>query len=352
MLVLSKQKIIFSLFFLWITIFFVDNSYSKTYLSNEGVLKEAKLLVKTLFPDEQIKLRPVGSTIVVSGNISGAKVASQALEVLQEFFKSKRKKILNFMEIRDSQQVMMRVRIGEIKRNYLKGSKSTSIRGGESTFVNLEERGVFRTLAEPSLTAISGEKAKFLAGVEIPVPVSQGSNGITIDYKPVGVSVIFAPTVISKNRIRIKVLSEVSEVALSDAVINQGIKMPSISSRKASTTIELAPGESFMIAGLVKANSMAGLRKVPGIGEMPFFGKLFQSPSFKDDKTELVIAVTPYIVYPVESKDIMLPTDTIKSSDLKDMLFYEAVKNNSKDSDLNLDPQDLEFEGQVGFSLE
>lgn len=323
-----------------------------------GDLKEAKSLFESLFPEEEIFIKFAGSSVVLKGNVSGAKAATQILEVAKGLFKGRN--LINVISVKESQQVMMRVKIGEIRRSYIKNfsSRGNSIEEGEAAFTNLEQSGIFRTLAEPSLTAISGEKAKFLAGIEIPIPVPQGDDGVLITYKPVGINVVFSPLVISKNRIRIKVLSEISEIASNDAIINQGMKMPSISSRKASTTVELAPGESFMIAGLVKDNNMSGLKKVPGMSEIPLLGKLFQSSSFKDNKTELVIAVTPYIVYPVESKEIVLPTDGIEAKDLKEMLFYKAVQNNSKDkksdkSDYEkLEPEDLKFEGEVGFSLD
>jgi len=171
-----------------------------------------------------------------------------------------------------------------------------------------ETAGLVTTLAQPNLTAISGETADFLAGGEFPYLVSQGANSATsVSFKKYGVSLSYTPTVLANGRISIRVAPEVSE--LGDSIRQGGYDVPTITTRRAETTVELGSGQSFMIAGLLRNTTSNTIQKLPGAGDVPILGALFRSTGFKRGETELVIVVTPYLVNPVDANDIKLPTD-------------------------------------------
>ena len=171
-----------------------------------------------------------------------------------------------------------------------------------------ETAGLVTTLAQPNLTAISGETADFLAGGEFPYLVSQGANSATsVAFKKYGVSLSYTPTVLANGRISIRVRPEVSE--LGDSIRQGGYDVPTITTRRAETTVELGSGQSFMIAGLMRNSTTNTVQKLPGAGDVPILGALFRSTGFKRGETELVIVVTPYLVNPVDANQIKLPTD-------------------------------------------
>jgi pilus assembly protein CpaC len=172
-----------------------------------------------------------------------------------------------------------------------------------------ENIGLVSTLAQPNLTALSGETADFLAGGEFPIPLSQGLGSTSIEYKKFGVSLSYTPTVLANGRISLRVRPEVSELSSEGAIVLNGFSIPALTVRRAETTIELGSGQSFMIAGLMKNSSQNAIRKLPGAGDVPILGALFRSTSFQKGETELVIVVTPYLVNPVNASDIKLPTD-------------------------------------------
>ena len=172
-----------------------------------------------------------------------------------------------------------------------------------------ETVGLVSTLAQPNLTALSGETADFLAGGEFPIPLSQGLGATSIEYKKFGVSLSYTPTVLANGRISLRVRPEVSELSSEGAVVVGGFSIPALTVRRTETTVELGSGQSFMIAGLMKNNSQNAIKKMPGAGDLPILGSLFRSTSFQKGETELVIVVTPYLVNPVDAKDIRLPTD-------------------------------------------
>ncbi len=195
----------------------------------------------------------------------------------------------------------------------------------------LKAEGLVTILAEPNLTTSSGSRANFLAGGEFPVPMSTGSGDspqITVEWKPYGVKVDFTPTVLDGNRMTIKVNSEVSELSTIGAVKVNNISIPSVSVRRIDTTVDLASGQSFAIAGLFKKNAAGAMNSLPGLGEIPIIGALFRSKSFQRDETELVIMVTPYIVRPVDREnDVRLPTDGVEpASDLEQLLLGKLTK--------------------------
>lgn len=175
-----------------------------------------------------------------------------------------------------------------------------------------EDDGNAHTLAEPNLTALSGETASFLAGGEIPIPVPQLQGAISIEFKQYGVSLAFTPYVLSDGRISMRVRPEVSQLTASSVSIG-GYAIPGLSTRRAETTVELGSGQSFVIGGLLTNNSTNAINKTPFLGDLPILGSLFRSTSFRKSQSELIIVVTPYLVKPVSANRIALPTDGFRN---------------------------------------
>ena len=187
-----------------------------------------------------------------------------------------------------------------------------------------ERNGLLTTLAQPNLTALSGETAEFLAGGEFPIPISQGLGTTAIEYRKFGVSLSYTPTVLANGRISLRVRPEVSELSSQGAVTLDGFQVPALTIRRAETTVELGSGQSFMIAGLMSNSSQSTIDKAPGVGDIPILGNLFRSRQFRKGETELVIVVTPYLVNPVDANDIKLPTDGFHSAtELESLLGYQ-----------------------------
>jgi pilus assembly protein CpaC len=171
-----------------------------------------------------------------------------------------------------------------------------------------ETDGLVTTLAEPNLTALSGETASFLAGGEFPIPVSQSLGAVAIEYKQYGVSLAFTPIVLADGRISMRVRPEVSELSSEGSIRLNGFDVPALTTRRAETTVELGSGQSFMLAGLLRNTNTNNIDKAPFLGDLPILGTLFRSTQFRRQETELVIIVTPYLVRPVSGR-LALPTD-------------------------------------------
>ena len=178
----------------------------------------------------------------------------------------------------------------------------------------LESDGMVSTLAEPNLTALSGETASFLAGGEFPVPVSSTLGSVTVEYKQYGVGLAFTPVVLADGRISMRVRPEVSELSSEGAVKLNDFIVPALTTRRAETTVELGSGQSFMIAGLLRNKNINNVEKAPFLGDLPVLGALFRSTSYRRDETELVIIVTPYLVRPVSSQ-LATPIDGYRAPD-------------------------------------
>lgn len=193
----------------------------------------------------------------------------------------------------------------------------------------LENDGVVTTLAEPNLTALSGETASFLAGGEFPIPVSQGNQAVTIEYKQYGVSLAFTPIVLADGRISMRVRPEVSQLSDAGSVTLGGFTVPALTTRRAETTVELGSGQSFMLAGLLQNNSANSIKKAPFLGDLPLIGSLFRSTSFQRGDTELVIIVTPYLVRPTSGR-LALPTDGYRNpTDAQQVLLGQTYTGQS-----------------------
>lgn len=322
-------------------------TYTVAVIQDFSSIKQS---LRALFPNENIGVEKVNNSVALTGTISNAETAAQAVKIAGQFVPEAN--IVNLMKLRTGQQVMLRVRVGELKRDVL-GKLGLGLQGiisaGPTVLGSLERDQAFKTLAEPTLTAISGQSAQFLAGGEFPVPVSQ-SGTVAVDYKSFGVSVNFTPTVISEKRLRLDVASEVSELSTAGAVTISSMKIPGIATRRANTTVELAPGESFMIAGLMRNDYHANINEVPGLGNIPILNTLFRSASFQRNESELVIAVTPYLVDPVEGQNVRLPTDNLQSPNTMDLMFTGTLGHfKNKQSENN---ENLKIEGPTGFMID
>lgn len=182
----------------------------------------------------------------------------------------------------------------------------------------LEREGLVRTLAEPNLTAVSGESAKFLAGGEYPVPVSADNGAIGISFKEFGVGVAFTPTVLSEGRISLKIDTQVSELSNEGALVLSGTQIPSLKKRSALSTVELPSGGSIMMAGLLSDNTRQNIDGMPGLKDLPVLGTLFRSREYQKDESELVIIVTPIMVRPTAAANLARPDEGLApASDLK-----------------------------------
>lgn len=315
-------------------------------------LQQLRVALETLFPDENVKVAGVGESVVLSGTVRSAQTLADVQALVSRFVPSA-ENLINQMAVRSEQQVMLRVRIAEVRRNIVKqlgisgvigesdavtsigGALVTPLTGGGVTgpiaqtnqirfglfpgspFHNaalaldvLEQEGLVRTLAEPNLTALSGEGANFLAGGEIPVPAGVDQNGnIVIEFRDFGVSLGFVPTVLSSGRINLHVATEVSEIDNTNAITLLGATIPGFTTRRAETTVELPSGGALVIGGLLENNFDNTVRGIPGLTDIPVLGALFRSTNFLQDETELIVTVTGYLVRPIDDQEIILPND-------------------------------------------
>ena len=231
--------------------------------------------------------------------------------------------------------------IGELKLGSITDSfgivqKSFSLGGLNilAALDSLEDKGLAKTLAEPTLVALSGEKASFLAGGEFPIPVVQGGGGvggsgqsITIEFKPFGVSLGFTPTILADGVINMIVEPEVSSIDPNNSIILNDITIPGLQTRRASTTLELRDGESFAIAGLIRQDFRTTVRQVPLLGSIPIIGSLFRSSGFQRGETELLIVVTPRLVQPIRPNQVALPTERVGEPTELDLFLLGRTDN-------------------------
>jgi pilus assembly protein CpaC len=226
---------------------------------------------------------------------------------------------INDTTINGSQQINIRVRFAEVSRDDVQrlgiGSSGGIAFGGSGSEVDalvgaLQRNGMLTILAEPNLTAASGRPASFLAGGEIPIPTPGNQAGqITVQYKPFGVSLEFTPTLIGRNRIALRVKPEVSSLSRIGAVKANGVDLPSLMVRRADTTVEVASGQTFAIAGLFQRQMSLDYERTPEIADLPILGSLFRSARYRRDETELVILITPVLVKPVRDRGLATPLD-------------------------------------------
>jgi pilus assembly protein CpaC len=222
----------------------------------------------------------------------------------------------------------------------------------------LDDEGLINVLAEPNLTALTGETASFLAGGEFPILVPQGNNNTTIEFKKFGVSLAFTPTILNGKRINLHVRPEVSKLSDEGAIslpvgFNEVITVPALVVRRAETTVELASGQSFAIAGLLSNNSAHDIHEFPFLADVPVLGALFKSDRFKRNESELVIIVTPYIVRPSPTR-LAAPNDGFAPpTDLQRIFTNSTWQTNPvKGEPSTVDASGTRLVGQVGYLLD
>ncbi len=323
-----------------------------------------------LVPGQPIEARISAGNLVLTGMVNDPGAAARAAQLARAYAGDQ---VINMLQVGGSQQVMLEVKFAEVNRQIGErlgvsgfglsnnGTFSGAIGDGaglsaqngltlgaivdsfgvlsksfnigalniDATLDILERRGLSKTLAEPTLVALSGEKASFLAGGEFPIPVAQSSSGggsgggasaITVEFKPFGVSLGFTPTVLSDKVISLVVEPEVSSIDSSASVTVNGLSVPGLQTRRASTTVELRDGESFAIAGLLRNDFTTTVKQLPLLGSIPILGALFRSSSFQKGETELMIVVTPRLVAPIRPQQVRLPTDRIADPKPTDVL--------------------------------
>ncbi len=229
--------------------------------------------------------------------------------------------------------------IGALLGNVASGADASSILVGYATksfkgAINaLQQNGYAYTLAEPSLVSLSGQTASFLAGGEFPYPISNRDGQVQIEYKEFGVRLRLTPTVLSENSIMLKVAPEVSDLDFSSGVQASGVSVPLLRVRRTDTSVQLAPGESFIISGLVSRSTFNNANRVPGLGDIPILGALFRSSKFEQEDKELLMIVTPHLVKPIakHAKLPELPGETYRSytPSFSDMMFGDSLKQDT-----------------------
>lgn len=332
-----------------------------------------------LLPKDEIGARMSNDAVVLTGVVSSAPIVQRAVQIAETYAPGK---VVNMLSVGASQQVMLEVRFSEIKRQTGKeigvgsifsndSGSFQGVTGNEASLVSgqldlgaivdsfgilaktftlgglnvqgildaLERKGVVTTLAEPTLVALSGETASFLAGGEFPVPILRGGGGsggdddddddddgiggrnITVQFKPFGVSLAFTPTVLEDGIINLVVAPEVSSIDPSASIEINGLVIPGLQTRRAKTTVELRDGESFALAGLLRKDFEDTVQQFPILGSIPIIGSLFRSTGFRKEDTELVIIVTPRLVKPVRAAAMKLPTDRVQPPEELDLFL-------------------------------
>lgn len=339
-----------------------------------------------LAPAQPIDVRAVGDAIVLSGRLPSPAAAEDARRLAARF--AGPDNVINRLQVTAPTQINLRVRIAEVSRQLAKdlgvqwdavldtgealargvGGAATGLPGsysllgqvtaGDATVTGLLDvlatEGLVTILAEPNLTAMSGETATFLAGGEFPIPVAADDDEITVEFKQFGVQLEFTPTLLGDGQISLAVAPEVSELNFAEGVTIDRITVPALNTRRASTTVELASGQSFAIAGLLRNTSSHEIQKLPGLGDIPVLGALFKSDSFKRGDTELAIIVTPYIVKPVSGRKLAAPTDgLLPPNDVERIFLGRMQGRTSARESAALDKLDgRNLAGPVGFMLE
>jgi pilus assembly protein CpaC len=320
-------------------------------------LNGIRAALKRMLPDADIRVEGLADGVMLGGSAASPLEAQQAYDLAVRL--AGEGKVVNGISVRGRDQVMLKVTVAEVQRDIIKqlgidlsgtlshgttvldfannnpftavGSAlvssngvTGSIRGMSATLRAMERAGVMRTLAEPNLTAISGESANFLAGGEFPIPAGFSCDPTTrncqtqIQFKKFGVGLTFTPVVLSEGRISLKVLTEVSELSNDNALTlvqslgggqNTTLTIPSVKTRRADTTVEIPSGGALALAGMIHEQTKQQLNGIPGLMNLPVLGTLFKSRDYVNRQSELVVLVAPYIVRAVAQKDLSKPDD-------------------------------------------
>ncbi len=322
----------------------------------ERDLAPVAAMLERLIPGSQIELSALNDNVMLTGRVPNAVDASRAAKIVGRLVEDEDgEKIINMLGVDAKEQVLLKVTIAEMQRTVIKqlGIDITDAIGAGAAFVTsgnltlnkltnlkfpfndkdvvstalgsalwqtpnnqvratiraLEQDGVIRTLAEPTLTAISGETASFLAGGEFPIPIAQDNNRVSVEFKPFGVGLSFTPVVLSEGRISMKVSTEVSEITNEASITLSFVTIPGLKVRRAESTVELPSGGSLVMAGLISDETKQAMTGLPGIKNLPVLGALFRSRDYEKKETELVVIVTPYVVDPTARSKLARPDD-------------------------------------------
>lgn len=359
-------------------------------------VSEFKERLRQILPGENIEVRTANDGIVLSGTVSSTAKLDRALDLAERYAPER---VSNLMSVGGTQQVMLKVRFAEMQRSVAKNLSSSlaingtgsdvGVKAGSGAFTNasnfnnafaggqhtsssdikgnmtlgfsagslqfavlleaLESKGVVRTLAEPNLTALSGQEAKFLAGGEYPIPVSGGDGDISIEYKPFGVELNFTPVVVDGDIINLTINAAVSSIDNTVTLESSGFTINAFKRRETSTTVEMRDGESFAIAGLLQDDFRDLNGQVPWLGDIPILGALFRSVEYQRAQSELVIIVTPHLVSPTRGEALALPTDRVRIPTEKELFLFGKVAG-AKGPAGEVARQD--FSGSYGYVME
>jgi pilus assembly protein CpaC len=369
--------------------FFIGPDGQKVLFLEVSVARDLTTLRDTLqrlLPGSKIAAEMVGENLVLSGSVVDPQDANRAADLASRFIK-KKDGVVNMLTTSAKEQVLLRVKVAEMQRDAIRrlgvntsavlqsGHISVSqvlqntfpvtgaVGGGKTTDViwangndsvaalvqMLERGGLMRTLAEPNLTAMSGEQAKFLAGGEMPVPVSQEDNKVAIEWKQFGVNVSFRPVVMSEGRISLAVSAEVSELSSEGAVTLGDLTVQALKVRRAETTLELPSGGTLAMAGLLSEDTRKTVEGVPGLKEVPVLGALFRSNDYRQRETELVILVTPYLATHGPRAAFARPDEGyLPQSELKELFFGHINRVYGRQEE----PPRGRYHGDFGFVIE
>ncbi|AMR77095.1 type II and III secretion system protein family protein [Cupriavidus nantongensis] len=332
-----------------------------------------------LLPGEPgIRVTTAADNLVLTGSVTNAQAAQQAMEIAQAYANAaqggdgnKKGSVLNMLSVDTPQQVMLEVKVAEVSKTLLNqlgsavnlqggfgswsGGLVTSLLTGASTAIfgskannrpfefaidAQKNDSLVKILAEPNLVTISGQEASFLAGGKIYIPVAQanvlnGAGTVTLQEEEFGVGLKFTPTVLANGRIHLKVAPEVSELSPTGATIRGGTLsgqtiLPVITTRRASTTVQMRDGESFAIGGLLTDSARGSLKALPGAGEVPVLGTLFRSTQYQQDLSELVFIITPRLVKPMQTSNYPLPTDSFSTPNPLSLYFMGNMEGDGK----------------------
>ncbi len=359
-------------------------------------IEEFKQRLQQILPGERIEVRTANDGIVLSGTVSSTGKLDRALDLAARYAPDR---VSNLMMVSGVQQVMLKVRFAEMQRSVSKslaaslgvsGGSSIGINGGTGQLANgnnlanflggtpitstneaagriglgftagslefgvmleaLESKGVVRTLAEPNLTALSGQEAKFLAGGEYPIPVASSNGTISVEYKPFGVELNFTPTVVDDDTINLVINAAVSSIDTTTTLQTGGFSVNAFKRRETSTTVEMKDGESFAIAGLLQDDFRDLNGQVPWLGDIPILGALFRSADYQRSQSELVIIVTPHLVTPTRGEAFALPTDRIRIPTEKELFLFGKTAGSQRGAAGEVARQD--FSGSYGYTME
>ncbi len=360
-------------------------------------VSEFKERLRQILPNETIEVRTANDGIVLSGTVSSTVRMERALELAQRYAPDR---VSNLMTVGGVQQVMLKVRFAEMERSVAKSLSSSVALGGtigsttlqtetgtwlsgDNSLTNgaevqagttgatlfgfdvggvqvgilleaLESKGVSRMLAEPNLTALSGQSARFLAGGEYPVPTASDEGTISVEYRPFGVELEFIPTVLDDDVINLELATSVSAIDTTNGIDTGDIVISAFTTREANTTVQMRDGESFAIAGILQDDFSDLNGQIPWLGDIPILGALFRSAEYSRSQSELVIIVTPHLVTPTRGEALALPTDRVRPPTERDLFLFGRTVDGTRrpKTGAAAEVANQDFTGSYGYILD